>query len=106
MPFVLLAVMLLASSPAFQGADTPERLSRDEVRKAQQALKLEGFDPGPVDGIMGPLTRKAVSRFQKSNKMPVTGTLDRSTRDRLAGKLARRAPSAPQNLKVIEIGVE
>jgi peptidoglycan hydrolase-like protein with peptidoglycan-binding domain len=105
MPFVLL-VLLLAPSPAFLAAQAPEQLSREEVRKAQQALKVEGFDPGPLDGIFGPLTRSAVRKFQRSNNMRVTGALDRSTKDRLAEKLAKRAPSAPENLKVIEIGVE
>ncbi len=106
MPFVLLAVMLLSSSPAFLAAQAPEQMSREEVRKAQQALKAEGFDPGPLDGIIGPSTRSAVRKFQESNKMRVTGRLDRLTRDRLAEKLAKRAPSAPENLRVIEIGVE
>ncbi len=105
MPFALLAVMLL-SAPAFPAAQNPQPISREEVRKAQQALKLEGFDPGPLDGIEGPSTRSAVKKFQKSNKMKVTGVLDRSTRDRLAKKLAKHAPSAPQNLRVIGVGVE
>lgn len=106
MPFVLLAVMLFSSPPSPRAAQVPDQLTREEVRKAQQALKLEGFDPGPLDGIFGPLTRSAVRRFQKSNKMVVTGRLDRSTRDRLAEKLAKRAPSAPENLRVIDVGVE
>ena len=105
MPFALLAVMLLLPQ-AFQAVPDPQQMTRDEVRKAQQALKLEGFDPGPLDGIAGPSTAAAVRKFQKSNRMKVTGLLDRPTRDRLAEKLAKRAPSAPQNLKVIEIGVE
>lgn len=106
MPFVLLAVMLFSSSPSLLTARDSDQLSREEVRKAQQALKAEGFDPGPLDGIVGPLTRTAVRRFQKLNRIRVTGTLDRSTRDRLAQKLAKRAPSAPENLRVIEVGVE
>ena len=31
-----------------------------EVKLAQQALKDRGYDPGPIDGIFGPKTRKAV----------------------------------------------
>jgi len=105
MPFALLALMLL-SSQALLAAERPDQLSREEVRKAQQALKLEGFDPGPLDGIIGPLTRSAVRKFQKSIEIPVTGRLDWSTKDRLAERLAKRAPSPPGNLKVIEVGVE
>ena len=30
------------------------------VKDLQEALKTLGFDPGPVDGIPGPLTRTAL----------------------------------------------
>ncbi|RPJ61612.1 MAG: peptidoglycan-binding protein [Acidobacteria bacterium] len=102
MPFVLLAVMFLSSYAAV-AAQASEEMSREEIRKAQQALKLEGFDPGPLDGIIGPLTRGAVRKFQRSNKIQVTGMLDPTTRDRLAQILVKRAPSSPENLKVLEM---
>ena len=31
-----------------------------KVRTAQQALADKGYNPGPVDGLMGPKTRAAV----------------------------------------------
>src|ERR1051326_2667208 len=31
-------------------------ISNDKVRQVQMDLKDAGFDPGPVDGIMGPMT--------------------------------------------------
>src|ERR1051326_2064232 len=34
-------------------------LPQDKVREAQMGLKNEGFDPGPIDGIMGPIDRKS-----------------------------------------------
>lgn len=36
------------------------------ILKIQTALKARGFDPGPLDGIMGPRTKAAVIAFQKS----------------------------------------
>jgi cell wall-associated NlpC family hydrolase len=33
-----------------------------------------------ADGVMGPVTRRAVSTFQSANGLPATGRLDRSTR--------------------------
>jgi peptidoglycan hydrolase-like protein with peptidoglycan-binding domain len=55
-------------------------MSTDTVRKAQQALKDKGFDPGPVDGIMGPQTREAVKKFQdKQADMKATGQLNQQT---------------------------
>lgn len=55
-------------------------MSSDTVRKAQQALKDKGFDPGPVDGIMGAQTREAVKKFQeKQANMKGTGQLNQQT---------------------------
>jgi peptidoglycan hydrolase-like protein with peptidoglycan-binding domain len=55
-------------------------MSSDTVRKAQQALKDKGFDPGPVDGIMGPQTREAVKKFQdKQANMKGSGQLNQQT---------------------------
>tara|TARA_A100001201_G_scaffold143662_1_gene146572 strand:- start:7659 stop:8429 length:771 start_codon:yes stop_codon:yes gene_type:complete len=42
------------------------RKSRGEaVRAAQERLKALGFDPGPVDGVYGKLTKTAVLAFQR-----------------------------------------
>jgi hypothetical protein len=38
-------------------------LSWAEARELQTRLKLVGFDPGPIDGIVGPLTRDAARRY-------------------------------------------
>lgn len=55
----------------------------DQVRAAQQALKDKGFDPGPVDGKIGPKTRAAISDFQKQAGLKVSGRLDAETADEL-----------------------
>src|SRR5215203_2824172 len=34
------------------------------IKDVQQELARRGYDPGPIDGIMGPLTRKAIIEFQ------------------------------------------
>ncbi|MEQ8967972.1 MAG: peptidoglycan-binding domain-containing protein [Azospirillaceae bacterium] len=39
-------------------------LDRDQVRRLQSSLDKLGFDPGPVDGVMGPQTRDALNDFQ------------------------------------------
>jgi len=33
------------------------------VRELQQALQQSGYDPGPVDGIMGPRTKAALRNY-------------------------------------------
>jgi hypothetical protein len=50
-----------------------------QVKEAQQALKTNGYDPGPVDGIMGPQTREAIKNFQNAKGLQATGTLDSHT---------------------------
>ncbi len=40
-------------------ADEP--LTGDEIAELQAGLLFAGYDPGPIDGIMGPSTRAAVT---------------------------------------------
>ncbi len=40
--------------------------SNDKIRQEQLRLKDAGFDPGPIDGILGPKTKAAMQRYQKS----------------------------------------
>jgi peptidoglycan hydrolase-like protein with peptidoglycan-binding domain len=49
------------------------------VRAAQQVLKDKGFDPGPVDGIMGPRTRAAIRSYQEKNTLDADGKLGPQT---------------------------
>jgi peptidoglycan hydrolase-like protein with peptidoglycan-binding domain len=58
--------------------------SRDTVRQAQQKLADEGLYQGPVDGLMGPQTKAALTAYQQKNGLQQTARLDRATRDRLA----------------------
>lgn len=44
----------------------------------QNALKGKGYDPGPIDNVLGPQTRAALSKFQQDNNLPV-GRLDTET---------------------------
>lgn len=43
------------------------------ITKLQKALKEKGYYKGPIDGIVGPLTRNAVKAYQRDNKLPVGG---------------------------------
>jgi peptidoglycan hydrolase-like protein with peptidoglycan-binding domain len=53
------------------------------IRRAQEALKSEGHDPGPVDGKMGPKTQDALRQFQKQENLRETGRLDQETMSKL-----------------------
>jgi peptidoglycan hydrolase-like protein with peptidoglycan-binding domain len=60
--------------------------SAEIVSKAQQALKDKGYDPGPVDGKMGPKTRSAIRSFQKKSDIPAKGDLSGRTLEGLGVK--------------------
>ena len=55
----------------------------DDVSKAQQALTDKGFNPGPIDGKMGPKTKAAITEFQTKEHLKVSGRLDKETKDKL-----------------------
>ncbi len=50
-----------------------QRLSRNQVEKIQELLTVQGFDPGPVDGVVGSQTRQAIKEFQRTAKLPADG---------------------------------
>jgi peptidoglycan hydrolase-like protein with peptidoglycan-binding domain len=45
----------------------------------QGILHEHGYDPGPIDGLMGNKTRAALRQFQLDHQLPVTGYLDPAT---------------------------
>ena len=55
----------------------------DLVRRAQETMVAKGIDPGPIDGIWGPLTKGGVIEFQKRAGLTVSGQLDDATKKRL-----------------------
>jgi hypothetical protein len=57
-----------------------------DPKGAQQTLRTRGFDPGRIDGVVGPRTSKAIREFQKANKLTETGKLDADTLAKLAEK--------------------
>lgn len=62
-----------------------EQMSRQVVELVQAQLQALGFQPGTVDGIVGPRTRSAIRDFQEANGLPIDGKID----DRLRLALSR-----------------
>ena len=48
---------------------------KDVVKTLQKALLDLTFEPGPIDGIIGPRTSHAIREWQKTQKMDATGNL-------------------------------
>jgi peptidoglycan hydrolase-like protein with peptidoglycan-binding domain len=42
---------------------TPKQSRAAHVRELQEALVQAGYDPGPVDGILGPRTKAALRKY-------------------------------------------
>jgi len=55
----------------------------EDVRELQNKLASLGYDVGPVDGIFGPRTERAVIEFQKNNGLKVDGIVGPQTYDML-----------------------
>lgn len=43
--------------------------------QVQISLLAAGYYDGEIDGIIGPMTRDAIERYQRDNGMAVTGTI-------------------------------
>jgi peptidoglycan hydrolase-like protein with peptidoglycan-binding domain len=53
------------------------------VRTLQKALAKNGYDPGPADGIFGPMTLTAVLSFQRYERLWVDGLVGPRTKSSL-----------------------
>lgn len=65
-----------AYRPPYSPPPTPRE--RKEVQ-AQIRLRQLGYYRGPIDGDIGPFTSRAISRFQRDQRLPITGWLDART---------------------------
>jgi peptidoglycan hydrolase-like protein with peptidoglycan-binding domain len=65
--------------------------SGNDVVTLQQWLRIAGFDPGPPDGLYGPLTAAAVRSFQEEHSLTVDGKVGPQTRGTLADALGLTA---------------
>jgi chromosome segregation ATPase len=89
---------LQLTGPSDQAAATMEsstisttsavRLSKQEIRTAQEALVDFGYGKLKADGSLGPSTRKAVEAFERAKGLPVTGKLGTTTLQALKTHMA------------------
>jgi peptidoglycan hydrolase-like protein with peptidoglycan-binding domain len=72
-------------------------LAKDDIRWAQVKLHMMGLYNGSLDGVAGPETKQALLKFQKSNGLDRTATLDQATADALIGNIdSGEGSSMPQ----------
>jgi len=63
-----------------------QKVSAQKVEEVQQALKQQGYDPGPIDGVLDAETQAAIESFQQSAGLAATGQLDEQTMAQLGIK--------------------
>ena len=54
---------------------TPDQVIVD----VQEQLQRAGYYDGPIDGVLGPMTREAIAAFQADNGLAVTSAIDEPT---------------------------
>jgi peptidoglycan hydrolase-like protein with peptidoglycan-binding domain len=64
-----------------RAANRDSTATRDQIKGVQGRLARDGFYLGPIDGVWGPATADAVSRYQHAHGFEETGKLNRETLD-------------------------
>ena len=70
----------ISGKPAWEKPlpDQPE-LTHTTIKQIQQTLNASGYESGPVDGMFGPATQKALQAFQKDHNLTPDGYPDTIT---------------------------
>src|SRR4029450_10035163 len=78
--------------PAYVGqrAEPPDRVIAD----VQAELQQMGYYQGEVDGLLGPLTREALTAYQADQGLAPTAAIERGSRGGLSRALAPRGTHA------------
>jgi hypothetical protein len=71
------------AAPLLTAMPAEAAMSEADRHQIQEALRRLGFDPGPADGLFGPLTRAAIRGFQQSIGTAPTGVITADEASRL-----------------------
>ena len=75
-PVTLLTVLVLAGIACGEAA----AIGKAQVPGVQVALYRHGYYKGPIDGISGPMTKRAIRSFQKAKGLQPDGVVGKRTR--------------------------
>jgi len=98
--------LILPAAWADHSGQAPEEsaVSRPIIRQVQRQLKNRGFYSGAIDGMYGNQTRMAVQKFQRSENLVETGTLNDATLKSLGVEPARRETQGEASRSIDESG--
>jgi peptidoglycan hydrolase-like protein with peptidoglycan-binding domain len=71
-----------AVEPSRADEQSPEQrrlLNQDQIQLVQERLRAEGFNPGPVNGVLNAQNEAAIRQYQQKQGIPVSGALDEAT---------------------------
>ena len=63
-----------------------DHLSPSDIRNVQTELKRRGFDPGPIDGVVGERTLSALNAYRQSVRLSPAPAVSRESVSALLGK--------------------
>lgn len=92
---------LQAESPRRQ-----ERASIALIRDIQQALASSGYDPGPIDGILGRRTEAAIRAFQSDSGHQMTGVATGELLEEILSRVDRqpvRQDEHPDEVRLVPV---
>ncbi|MCR2820157.1 S41 family peptidase [Lederbergia panacisoli] len=76
----------------------------NDVKAAEEMLKVLGYKPGKIDGFYDTDTANAVKKFQKAEKLKTNGILTGNTTVKLMSKLSEHIQkNDPQVKKAVEV---
>ena len=85
-----------ADSGSSPGSPKPaDQVDEGLVLLIQRELRSAGFDPGPLDGRLGPKFSAAIAAYQRAQGLPVDGRVSIDLLSRLARENLRQGRTAP-----------
>lgn len=66
------------------------RATKDQIQLAQSLLKEKGFYNGEANGELNDATRNGLRKYQATNDIKVTGTLNRETLEKMSIQLTEK----------------
>ncbi|MCM8796449.1 MAG: peptidoglycan-binding protein [Candidatus Omnitrophica bacterium] len=85
---------------ALPAAQPQAAFNKPSEREIQQALQNAGYYSGPIDGKIGPLTKKAIEDFQSANNLQADGKVGPKTWAVLSVYLNTPAPASVKDAPI------
>jgi murein L,D-transpeptidase YcbB/YkuD len=79
-----------------------DRPANPRIKRLQALLSFLEFDPGPADGIYGPRTTAAVTRFQAARDLQIDGVLGPRTEEALRMILETPTDDRVERVKALQ----